>query len=64
MWRHTGDGAKQPEKGGKPQRDREKRSRFGPGRLQQDVDDVFNSFGAEILYEDVEAAVSALNVLT
>lgn len=40
----------------KPRREGE-RKRFGPGRLQQGVDDVFNSFGAEILYEDVEAAV-------
>ena len=44
----------------KPRKDDGKggRSRFGPGRLQNDVDDVFHSFGAEILYEDVEAAVS------
>jgi len=34
-----------------------------PARLQQDVADVFNSFGAEILYEDVEAAVGGYSSL-
>eukprot|EP00983_Pelagomonas_calceolata_P073026 1151976-Pelagomonas_calceolata.AAC.6 len=52
------DGQDKPKLATKGDKGARGRTRFGPGRLQQDVDDVFNSFGAEILYEDVEAAVS------
>jgi len=56
---HQQDGQDKPKLATKGDKGARGRTRFGPGRLQQDVDDVFNSFGAEILYEDVEAAIVA-----
>ncbi|KAF5840213.1 2OG-Fe(II) oxygenase superfamily-domain-containing protein [Dunaliella salina] len=56
---HQQDGQDKPRPAPKGDKGARGRTRFGPSRLQQDVDDVFNSFGAEIVYEDVEAAIVA-----